>query len=480
MMGQPERDVYWNVEYDGKQDEPPPWRPVLDPRAPLPSARTLVAAHYEAAGKRILQRHRGAFYEWNGACYLAADTEGIRSRIWSFLDQASRPDKKGKPEPFQPNRDNVGNVLDALSAVCNLPSTLEPPGWISDDDSRPRSDELLSVGNGLLHLPSGKLHASTPDYFNLNATGVRFDGSADAPEWLKFLDAVMPDDPQSIETLQDWFGYCLSPDTSQQKVLMMISPPRGGKGTIARILTQIIGQANVVNPTLASLATQFGLAELIAKPLAIITDARLGARADQSAIAERVLSVSGEDGQTIDRKYLGAWTGRLPTRFMILTNEVPRLADASGALASRFIVISMSQSFLGREDLGLYSRLIHELPGILNWAREGYRRLQSRGYFIQPESASEDVALLDELGAPLKAFVRERCSVSPGLQCTPEHLFSEWKLWCEASNRREAGTLQTFGRDLRAAVPGIRIVQPRVEGRQIRIYEGISINYAAC
>lgn len=449
----------------------------LDPKAPLPSARALVSAKFQAEGKRTLHRHRGAFYEWNGSSYRIADIESIRSQTWTFLDEASRIGKEGKTEPFQPNRDSVGNVMDALSAVCNLPNTLDPPGWIDDDMSLPPATELMAVGNGLLHLPTGDLYPPTPEFFNLNSTAVEFHEGADAPEWLRFLDTVMPGDSQAIETLQDWFGYSLSADTSQQKALIMISPPRGGKGTIARVQTQMIGQANVVNPTLASLANQFGLAELIGKPLAIVTDARLGARADQAAIAERLLSISGEDGQTIDRKYLGAWTGRLPTRFMILTNEVPRLADASGALASRFIVISMSQSFLGREDLGLFARLQRELPGILNWAREGYLRLRNRGYFVQPDSAAEDIALLDELGAPLKAFVRERCTVAPGLQSTPEHLFGEWKIWCEASNRKEPGTLQTFGRDLRAAVQGIRIAQPRVEGRQVRVYEGITINH---
>jgi len=34
--------------------------------------------------------------------------------------------------------------------------------------------------------------------------------------------------------LQDWFGYTLSPDTSQQKMLMIVGPTRSGKGTIGR------------------------------------------------------------------------------------------------------------------------------------------------------------------------------------------------------------------------------------------------------
>jgi hypothetical protein len=42
-------------------------------------------------------------------------------------------------------------------------------------------------------------------------------------------------------------------------------------------------------------------------------------------------------GLTIDRKYEEPWSGQLPTRIMVLTNELPRSTDASGATSSRFI-----------------------------------------------------------------------------------------------------------------------------------------------
>src|SRR5262249_30445448 len=140
--------------------------------------------------------------------------------------------------------------------------------------------------------------------------------------------------------------------------LLIVGPKRGGKGTIGRVATALVGRANVCAPTLASLERNFGLAPLIGKQLAIISDARLGSRADQQVIAERLLSISGEDSLTIDRKFLPSWTGQLATRFMILTNELPRIADASGALASRFVVLTLKRSFYGVEDLRLTDRLL--------------------------------------------------------------------------------------------------------------------------
>src|SRR4029079_12571743 len=100
-------------------------------------------------------------------------------------------------------------------------------------------------------------------------------------------------------------------------------------------------------------------------------DARLGAHTDGHIVAERLLSISGEDGQTIDIKYRSPWSGRLNVRFLILTNEIPRFSDASGALASRFVMLMLEKSFCGSEDMSLTDKLVEELPGIFNWAMDG-------------------------------------------------------------------------------------------------------------
>jgi len=421
---------------------------ILDRRDPLRSAQKLVAARYMSGKVRTLHHYRGVFYQWNGSSYIEADRNAMQAVIWDFLGAALHM-KATEAEPFQPRRSHVADVLAALEATCNLPADVEAPAWLSEANDLPAAGEFLAVKNGLLHLPSGELYPPTPNYFCLNGTAVEFDTDAPEPkEWLRFLGQAWPNDPQSIETLQEIFGLLLSPDTSQQKIILIVGPKRSGKGTIGSVLTELRGRASVCNPMLASMEMNFGLALFIGKSIAIISDARLSGRADQSKIAERLLSISGEDGQTIDRKYLSPWDGRLGVRFIIMTNELPRLADASGALASRFIVLTMENSFFGKEDRGLRSRLLSELPGILNWALAGYSRLQKRGYLNQPESARDAIEELEALGSPIATFVKERCKVGPGLECAVSHLFAEYKVWCEANGRREPGTVASFGRDL--------------------------------
>ena len=128
---------------------------------------------------------------------------------------------------------------------------------------------------------------------------------------------------------------------------MIVGPTRGGKGTIARILGKLVGPANVAGPTLSSLSHDFGLAPLLGKSLAVISDARLDAQRDASVVVERLLAISGEDTITVNRKYRDQWTGKLPTRFLVISNELPRLGDASGTIANRFVVLLLDALVAG-------------------------------------------------------------------------------------------------------------------------------------
>ena len=174
----------------------------------------------------------------------------------------------------------------------------------------------------------------------------------------------------------------------------------------------MIGPENVAGPTLSGLATNFGLQPLIGKPLAIISDARLSGKSDAAVVVERLLSITGEDALTIDRKHLPAWTGTLPTKFALISNELPRLSDSSGALAGRLILLQLTRSFYGREDHGLTDLLMTELPGILLWAIEGWRRLRERGHFLQPDSGRQMIEEMEDLASPIGAFLKERCVVA--------------------------------------------------------------------
>ena len=467
-------DALRRVEVDNAAPFVP--APVVLASDPLRSARLCLGMRHLIDGQRTLHHYRDQFFAWDGTVYRAVSASDVRTGLYQFLE-GTTDEETGKA--FRPNTHRVNNVTDALRAVAHLPSHDEPPFWLRPHpilhDAADR--DVQSVANGLLHIPSRSLYPATPAYFATNALPVAFDAESPPPEkWLGFLQIIFEHDPGSIELLQEVFGYLLVLDTAQQKIFMLVGPPRSGKGTIARVLTRLLGTANIAAPTLSSLTTNFGLQPLIGKMLATVTDARIGNRTDHAAVAERLLSVSGEDTTTIDRKHIAPWTGRLPTRFLFLTNEMPAIADTSGALASRFLTLALAKSFLGREDPQLEEKLVPDLPGIFLWALAGLERLRARGHFLPSDSTKRANLELEKLASPIKSFIGDRCIVAADQECLVDRLYSVWSSWCVRSGRR-AGTKQVFGRDLRTVLPGLVVQRPRELGGEKgpRRYQGIGI-----
>jgi putative DNA primase/helicase len=447
--------------------------------------------------------YRGEYVGWDGSAYRPRPTKEVNAHLGrtckAEFDRANKADirewigrgkvdRKGEPCP-RPAARKVGTRLIgdanlALASQTLLEGTVEAPAWLADDPPFADPVEVIPCRNALVHIPGlvaggPAILGPTPAFFNTYALDFDFDPKAPRPAlWLEFLSQLWGQDRESVDTLQEWFGYCLTPDTSQHKILSLIGPKRSGKGTIARILRVMIGAENVAGPTLGSLTTNFGLAPLIGKPLAVISDARMSSRTDQAVVVERLLSISGQDALSIDRKHLTAWEGQLPTRFVLISNELPNLKDASGALASRLILLRLTQSFFGKEDPKLFDRLVPELPGVLLWAIEGWRRLRGRGYFLQPDSGLELIQQMEDLSSPVSAFIRDRCEVKPGLEVETKILYEAWKEWCESMGRKE-GDSQNFGRNLHAALPSLKTKGTRRGAGagqvQVRIYVGIGL-----
>ena len=441
---------------------------------PMAVAREIWKRLYTLPAGEILRAHRGDFFRWDGTRWPEIDQRDVRADVYKLLEHATYYHPKDGVLPFAPTQRKVTDVLDALRAITIIESKTDAPLWI-DRRATPPASEIVAVQNGLLHVPSRRLLPHTTQFFNHYALPFRFDPDArSANRWLMFLDELWEHDPSSISALQEIFGYILAGGTSQQKMFLLVGPKRGGKGTIGRVLTGLLGAHQVAAPTLAGLSTNFGLQPLIGNPLALISDARLSSKADSRVVVERLLSISGEDTLTIDRKFKDPWTGRLPTRFVIMTNELPRLSDASGALVSRFILLILTKSFYGRENPQLTDELLSESPAILNWSLEGLDRLTERGHFVHPSSGADALQQLEDLSAPVSAFIRTCCIVEPTARVEVDALWAAWKAWCAAENHK-LQTKADFGKDLRAAVPMIKRSRPRVGEDREYWYDGIGL-----
>lgn len=473
-------------------DGPPPAeQPNADfiwpsPNDPLQVARILIETA-TAEDQALLRRWRGTWMRYTGPAWTEAEDTEVRRWVYTQLEHAKyeKVDPNGTTRlvPWQPTKAKVSNVLDAIESLTHLPQTTDAPSWL--DTGAPAND-TIACANGLLDVRTRRLDEASPRYFGTVCVPFDYDPTAPEPvEWLKFLRSVWPRvagpdgvlrDADELHALQEWFGYVLSGSTSLQKMAFLVGPPRSGKGTITKTLEALVGRGNACSPTLAGLGSNFGLQPLLGKALATIADARLG-RDNVNIVVERLLSISGEDTLTVDRKHKEAWSGKVGARIMLCSNELPRFGDASGAIASRFILLTMTESFLGNEDTGLQNRIERELPGILLWALRGLERLHARhGRFTEPTASADAKRALADLVSPISAFLRDACRTGGEYAVIKADLFAEWKAWCEDQGHHP-GSSSTFSANLRAVLPKLTDRRPRdAEGRlQPRQYNGVGL-----
>ncbi len=463
-------------------------------------ARAFLEEKYAGPHGYRLRYYQDEWHVWDAAagCYRVRSRVEIRAELslWiheEFLrlhNNALRRwgAKKGNERGKKPVLRNVtcgvtANVTQALTSlvVLDAADARQVPSWTGPHPWNPV--DVLPARNALIHLPSWEAGepftlAPTPAYFSTYATGFDFHATPPPPtEWLAFLGQQWGSDRESVDLLQEWMGYLLTTDTSLQKILMLIGPKRSGKGTITRVITALLGEPNVTNPTLSGLAGRFGLASLVGKPAAIVSDARISGRTDTAVVVERLLSISGEDTQTVDRKGRDEITVKLPTRFTIVSNELPRMQDASGALAGRLLLLKMTRSFFGEEDPELFGRLAAELPSILLWAMEGWKRLRARRRFKQPASGRETLEAMEGLSSPTLTFVGEHIKIEPGASVLTTDVYNRWRTWCQAAGDEHPGTETWFGRNLRAAIPTLAKERRRTHSGREHFYLGIRLLY---
>ncbi|MGY1994732.1 DNA primase family protein, partial [Mycolicibacterium fortuitum] len=347
--------------------------------------------------------------------------------------------------PWNPTDRKVSAIEHALRAVALLDADdIETPCWLDG-----RTDQVIAFQNTLLRIDDRKQIEHTPSYFNTAVLPFDYDPAAPKPKrWNQFLAELWPDDPKSIDLLQEWFGYILSGRTNMHKMLTLFGPRRTGKSTIADVLRMIVGTENQTGCRSADLVSQFGMANLIGRTLATFDDDRITGNAKK--FVDVLKDVIGEGQITADRKYQSSWRGKLSTRFVYIANELSAFPDSSRAITERMLVLETRNSFEKNPDRALRETLRAEISGIFNWALDGLDRLNTQGRFTVPDSSRQAKDELEAAASPITEFIEETCVWDEDGFVYRKRLYTLWKLWCE-ENGYQPGSMNSFLAKLRAA-----------------------------
>jgi P4 family phage/plasmid primase-like protien len=345
------------------------------------------------------------FWLWENNHYREISDQDVEAEVTGFIaDQI---------DPFEAKTGRVRDVLLNLRSRCKIPDTFEQPGWIDGCHKVTNGRLWMHFANGLVYLPelygetSPTIYPHDPAFFSRICLPYPYDEHAQCQQWIYFLQEVLPD-PECRKLLQEWFGYCLIPDTSLQRFLLLEGTGANGKSVALSVLMALLGPDNVSAVSLENFGGTYNLTETLGK-LANITP-EIG---ELDKTAEGILKafVSGEILQ-FNQKYKPVFTARPTARLVLATNTRPRFSDKSQGLWRRLLLIPFPNTIPEEmQDPSLAEKLVQELPGILNWAVEGLKRLHLRGRFEEPLVCQQAKQEYIREVNPVRLFLRNSAPV---------------------------------------------------------------------
>jgi putative DNA primase/helicase len=491
----------------------------MQPGDPMPDTRpyTLAAAYLwqrkyanvtwaaDASGLEQVQRvqvvklrhWREEFFAYTGTVYQRLVVEELSADLTNFLNSLTHfSGPRNNLAHLRVTRSVQGDVVAQLRCMCQV-LTDHMPAWIGGrepGDDLPDPKHIVAFQNGLLDVdawladPGVSLMATTPLWFSEAVLPCQFDPAARCCRWLGFLDQALDGDIELMCLLQEWFGYCLTGDTSAQKMLWLHGVSGAGKSTVVHILRRVVGERNTVSFDLWSLLGQFTLSSFMGKRLATSADAHLGNGNEADKVLAKLKGISGEDEQLVDRKNREMLSSvRLTVRFVISTNEFPNLPDASDALARRALFIPFERSFQGEANPRLTAELDAELAGITVWALAGLRRLLAAGgRFSASAAANRTAAEFRRLQSPVHAFAEDWLAQVPNAKAAfgvpgrgSVDCDTAYRAYCRWSkdNGKTPVSRPKFGERLRRAVPSVTRNHPRDDaGNPYWEYRGVEFS----
>ncbi len=440
-------------------------RIILDLNDPLDSGRKWIEEEWSFNGVPTLRYHMQRWVAWNGQRYVPVSEEEVRGRLYQWLDGTfivKTAKNTVMPVKYPSSKTRINNILDSLNAIC--PIAGDAPKWLDDTALEPRS--LVAFRNGILDINTWNLYELSPKFFSYNALPFEYDPNVDVTWWEDVVNDILMGDQEKVRLLQQWFGYCMTADTSQEKLMVFVGQPRSGKGTILTGLETLFGDDQICATSFEALCSSFGFEPLLGKLVATLGDATMPRGHGLASALEKLLNITGEDGVQVNRKYKPAKERvRLTVRFTIALNLLPSLRDHANALAPRLNIVEFENNYRGRENRHLKRTISERGQMICTWALRGLADLRKHGQFVEPKANDRIKQRFERLSTPMIAFLHECCVVQPGESVAHVDLWTAYNAWAQENGLDRVGN-EVFKQRL-------AMVEPTVSEDAIRRFDTV-------
>ena len=301
--------------------------------------------------------------------------------------------------------------------------------------------KILNFPNGELEVSTGELKNHSRGNFSTIQMNYSFDGQAECPEWLKFIEDITDGERDRADLLQEMFGYCLTHDNRYQKCFYLIGNGANGKSVLLGILEALIGEANTSHVEIAFLGSDFQRIKLANSMVNICNDIKTDVAGTGSFFKAIVT------GDTISGCFKGKdfFDFKPSCKMVFAANSMLSTRDIDNGFLRRICFINFPVTFVNdpkmknekARDPQLQKKLLKELPGILNWSLAGLRALNERESFTSTTDQDTLIRELEMINDPIAAFVDDVITLQPekfAAMQNRENIYNEYKKWCNESN----------------------------------------------
>lgn len=306
--------------------------------------------------------------------------------------------------------------------------------------------DYLNLTNGMLNLYTMQFEKHSPAFLSTIQIPIEFNHEATCPLFEKFLVEIFEGDKERVSLIQELLGYCFLHEIRIQKAFIFVGPGSNGKSVLAEIIRNLIGVPNVSNVALSDLSGRFGLQNLPGKLVNISSENEFNKRFN----TQNFKMLTGGDAVNVEQKYKDSFNTVLFTKIIILLNRMMDSDDITNAYYRRLQVIPFNKIYkelkaneipkvgVDYMDKTLTKKLLNELPGILNFALEGLKRLISNN-FNMTESQICEQALEDykRKQNPVIEYLNDRVQVSPGTTTLRPNFKKDFSQWAVINGYEE-------------------------------------------
>lgn len=385
-------------------------------------------------------RKLDTFYRWQGGWYKSVGPDEMTLELYRFVWQRYTNDL---------------NIT--MSYVRDLTEQLKVqiPQQIAElsKDYICFQDCLLDI-NTFTTLPHDRTKISV-FYLPFKYTTVN-DGSVPTENWQRFLSTSLvrkniqdqfETDPELVTLCQEMMGDFLLPHLFSHTAYFLVGNGANGKSVLLDIISEIMGDEFISSLNIEALTTdKFTAPHLIGKRINISNEEE-----SKFIKSDKFKAIVTGDKINAQRKFGSPFDFKPDVKFVFASNKIPTFSEINYGIIRRIKILPFLQRFNEDNPLTdplIKKKLLGELPGIVNWALEGAKRLVAQGFKHSHSTQAKEA--LEEFEGDISSavmFFRENYIVNSTEFTSNEALYADYRLWCDSVGRKPLSK-SNFGRDL--------------------------------